>query len=132
MGVDIARYKVLAFVAASFFAGLAGAFSGHYFRLAHPDTYDMWPSIYYVAYAITGGAASIFGPILGSAVLVITQEALRETYKYQAAILAAIFIVVILFLPGGIISIPSVIRDLWNKRHLISQMRGRPVAAKEK
>ena len=140
VGVDIARYKVIAYVTASFFAGMAGAYSGHYFRLAHPDTYDMWPSIYYVAYTITGGSALIVGPIIGSFVLIVVQEALRPTYEWQAAILAAIFIGVIMFLPGGMVSLPSVLLDLFRKRNALlralvevpDRVRGRPVAAKEK
>ncbi len=109
VGVDITRYKVLAFVVASMFTGLVGAFSAHYYLLVHPENYRMWDSIYFVAYAIIGGTGSLFGPVLGSLVLVVAVELVRRFAEYQSIAYALLLLIVIMFLPRGAISLPEVV-----------------------
>ena len=109
VGVDITRYKVLAFVVASMLTGLVGAFSAHYYLLVHPENYRMWDSIYFVAYAIIGGTGSLFGPVLGSLVLVVAVELVRRFAEYQSIAYALLLLIVIMFLPRGAISLPEVV-----------------------
>ena len=135
VGIDIARYRVLAFVVASMFTGLVGAFSAHYFLLVHPENYRMWDSIYFVAYAIIGGTGSLFGPVLGSLVLVVAVEVLRRFAEYQSIAYSLLLLVVIMFLPRGAISLPEVIlfwiRSVnWSKIPRVPfPLRGRSVVA---
>ena len=124
VGVDITRYKVLAFVVASMLTGLVGAFSAHYYLLVHPENYRMWDSIYFVAYAtiVCGtrytsslmlpslcGTGSLFGPVLGSLVLVVAVELVRRFAEYQSIAYALLLLIVIMFLPRGAISLPEVV-----------------------
>ena len=105
VGIDSAVYKLLAFVIACFFAGIAGSFYAHYLILAHPDAFSLWDSIYAVAYVVIGGTSTVLGPILGTALLVGGFELLREASAYQTVGYALILLLVTRFLPGGLISL---------------------------
>jgi branched-chain amino acid transport system permease protein len=105
VGINIGLYKLVAFAAAGFFAGLAGSFYTHYFIIAHPDALTMWDSIFVVTYAVIGGMGSTIGPILGSALLIGGFEVLRVAPSYQAVGFSLILLLVTRYLPGGIIGL---------------------------
>ena len=138
VGVDITRHKVLAFVVASMLTGLVGAFSAHYYLLVHPENYRMWDSIYFVAYATIGGTGSLFGPVLGSLVLVVAVELVRRFAEYQSIAYALLLLIVIMFLPRGAISLPEVVLSWarsvnWARISRIPlALRGRRVEAGDK
>ena len=104
VGVDTRRYRTLAFVIASFFAGLAGALLAHYLGTVNPNQFDVEAMVYVLVWVIVGGTATIYGPILGVVVLTVINEiVLRELGVDQARplIYGAILIASILFLPTG-------------------------------
>lgn len=113
VGVDVRRYKVLAFVIAGSVSGIAGAFSAHYLSTAHPDVWGLWPSIFLVTYAIIGGVGSVFGPLIGVAVGVFALEFLAPTEGLRVLLLGAGLIAVMLVAPNGIIGLAALIRERW-------------------
>ena len=118
VGIDSAIYKLLAFVVACFFAGIAGSFYAHYLILAHPDAFSLWDSIYAVAYVVIGGTSTVLGPILGTALLIGGFELLREASAYQTVGYALILLLVTRFLPGGLISLgPISTQFVARRRH---------------
>ena len=116
VGVDTRRYRTLAFVTASFFAGLAGALLAHYLGTVNPNQFDVEAMVFVLVWVIVGGTATIYGPILGVVVLTVINEiVLRELGVDQARplIYGAILIASILFLPDGLESLgPKVRRAL--------------------
>ena len=116
VGVDTRRYRTLAFVIASFFAGLAGALLAHYLGTVNPNQFDVEAMVYVLVWVIVGGTATIYGPILGVVVLTVINEiVLRELGVDQARplIYGAILVASILFLPDGLESLgPKVKRAL--------------------
>ena len=102
VGISVLKYRVMAFVLASVFAGLAGSFTAHFNRLVHPDFFGLFQSIFFVAYVIVGGVRSILGPILGAALLILAVEFLRPLQSYQGVANAGMMLIVILFIPGGV------------------------------
>lgn len=110
VGINSLGYRVQVFVIGAFFTGLAGSFLAHYLQLAHPNNFSLWTSIYVVAYAILGGMGSVVGPIVGTALMVGTFELLRAVPGYQSVGYAIVMLLVIRFLPHGLISLvpPSV------------------------
>ena len=74
MGIDIFRYKLLAFAICTFYAGIAGALLVHYMKWVQLESFTLQDSVWYVAMIIVGGLGSIQGTIFG--VLFIT--ALKE------------------------------------------------------
>ena len=108
VGVDTRRYRTLAFVIASFFAGLAGALLAHYLGTVNPNQFDVEAMVYVLVWVIVGGTGTIYGPILGVVVLTVINEiVLRELGVDQARplIYGAILVASILFLPDGLESL---------------------------
>lgn len=111
IGINIMSYKVLAFVVGCFFAGVFGGFYAHYTTIIHPDMFTLWQSIMFLIYFQVGGIGSIWGAILGGGFLTIAAEFLRAAKHLEVVSFAILLIVIVLFLPGGIIALPS--RSQW-------------------
>jgi len=112
IGVNVMRYKVLAFVIGSFFAGIAGSFWAHYFTYASPWDFTFANSVNMLIYVVMGGPSSVWGPIIGCFVMLTLDEVLRPIQQYMPIVLGTILIVVLLFIPGGFITIPQRVRAL--------------------
>lgn len=109
VGINILRYKLLAFVTAAFITGMMGSFYAHFLGYLNPRMFSVWLSIIVVMYIIVGGMGSLVGPIIGAATLLITGESLRfiERVKgWEQIIFGAIIIASIFFLPEGLVSLP--------------------------
>jgi branched-chain amino acid transport system permease protein len=74
MGVNIFKYKLLAFFVGSFYAGIAGAIWAHYFLRIHPEHFSLMDSIWYLGFLVVGGLGSAMGPIFGAVVYVGLKE----------------------------------------------------------
>jgi branched-chain amino acid transport system permease protein len=106
LGVNVFRYKMLSFVVASAICGLAGSFYAHYIGFLTPTNFTIWQSIYVQIYAILGGIGySILGPLLGSVVVVYIPEATRISSLMSPLFVGAILILMILFLPSGLLGL---------------------------
>jgi len=104
LGVNLMTHKTLIFSTGCFFAGLAGAFFAHYYSILTPDSFGLWASIRYILFIQIGGPTSIAGPIVGVLLFAMVEEIFRFALVYQPLILGVIVILVILFLPEGLIS----------------------------
>lgn len=107
-GVNVRAYRMLAFVIASGFAGLAGALLAHYIGTVNPNSFEVEHMVFVLTWAIVGGTATFYGPILGCVVLTVLNEiVLRELGFEQARplIYGAILIASVLFLPKGLESL---------------------------
>ncbi len=76
-GKNVAVYKVAVFVIGSGMAAAAGALYAHYISFIDPTSFTVMESIFIISVVIIGGAGSLWGPVIGAAVLVIMPEALR-------------------------------------------------------
>ncbi len=111
MGVNTVRYKVLAFVISSAFAGVAGVLFGHFKRfLATPD-FTFIKSFEVIIMIVLGGMGSITGAVLGAIVITILPELLRQLPSVggfnfadlRLVIYAALLIVIMLTRPQGVL-----------------------------
>jgi branched-chain amino acid transport system permease protein len=104
-GVDVRAYRTLAFVIASGFAGLAGALQAHYIGTVNPTAFDVEQMVFVLTWAIVGGTATFYGPILGCVVLTVLNEiVLRELGfdQMRPLIYGLVLILAVLFLPKGL------------------------------
>jgi len=76
MGVNVFRYKVLAFGISAFYAGVAGALLAFYMGMAHTQYHSLDDAIWYVGMLVVGGMGSIVGPIFGAMFFEIIKEIL--------------------------------------------------------
>lgn len=106
-GIDVSHYQVLAFALGSGIAGATGAIMAHYVRFLSPDSFTLNDSVAYVTMLVVGGRQSILGAVLGAFFLTPLPEFLRGLAGVQHVVYGAILLGVLLFLPGGLISIGS-------------------------
>ena len=119
VGVNTWRMRTLAFVTASFFAGLAGSLLGHYLTTVNPNQFDVEQMVFVLIWVIVGGTATFYGPILGVVVLTVINEiVLRGLGVDQARplIYGAILVATMLFLPQGLESLVPKVKALFTGR----------------
>lgn len=129
VGVNTRRYRTLAFVIASFFAGLAGALYAHYVSTINPNRFNVEEMVFVLTWAIVGGTATLYGPILGVVVLTFINEiVLRSLNDYSQTALGfgteelrpmvfgAILICAVMFLPKGLESLVPKLREALGRR----------------
>jgi len=104
MGIRTTYFKVLSFTIGAFIAGLAGGLNAHFTFFVSPREYGFEPAVDILTFAILGGTRTLWGPLLGSAILTILPELLRFLGSYRLALNGLILLVVILYLPKGIVS----------------------------
>lgn len=106
MAVNAPRLKITAFALSAFFPGVAGGIYACYLSYIHPDVvFDVNMSILQVLMALFGGASSWIGPVVGAVSLTVVNEGLSTFVKAELAriIYGCLFIVVIVFMPNGIL-----------------------------
>lgn len=105
VGIAARHYRTLAFVIASCFAGLAGALLAHYIGTISPNRFDVGEMVFVLTWAIVGGTATFYGPILGVVVLTVLNEIVLRGLGFDQArplIYGLILIAAVLFLPKGL------------------------------
>lgn len=106
VGIPAARYKTAAFVVACTVAGVGGAVHAQYLLFVNPQVFTFLTSTDLLIYAMVGGLANFWGPLIGAGVLTALGEQLFSAGYWKTLIYAAILMAVILLLPGGLIDLP--------------------------
>ncbi|BAK72914.1 branched-chain amino acid ABC transporter permease [Arcobacter sp. L] len=104
-GVNIAYLRVISYAISSFLGGIGGAIFINLTQSVYPTTFQVADSINYMLYTFLGGLAYVFGPILGAFVLYFSWDMLFIFKEYQLLIYSSIMILLMLFLPNGILSL---------------------------
>jgi branched-chain amino acid transport system permease protein len=81
IGIDIFRYKLIAFAISSFYAGVCGVLYTYYFGIANYEQFQLGVSIEYLAMIIIGGLGSVLGSILGAAFVALLPLAIRTVME---------------------------------------------------
>ena len=131
-GVDVRAYRTLAFVIASGFAGLSGALLAHYIGTINPNSFDVEMMVFVLTWAIVGGTATFYGPIMGCVALTILNEiVLRELgfEQLRPLIYGLLMICSVLFLPKGL---ESVVQQFLRRREELRLRQPEAVSVKGK
>jgi branched-chain amino acid transport system permease protein len=128
IGIDLFRYKLLAFFVSAFYAGVAGSLWAHYVTIITPEHFTIAESINYLAMIIIGGIGSVLGSVLGAIFMVLLPEVLRwvtdslsgvfpSIGNFLAAMKEVVFgLVIVLFLifePDGLNHRWQMIKAYW-------------------
>ncbi|MFD0559535.1 amino acid/amide ABC transporter membrane protein 2 (HAAT family) /amino acid/amide ABC transporter ATP-binding protein 1 (HAAT family) [Stackebrandtia endophytica] len=109
MGINVARTRMISFVASGAIAGLYGVLLAYFIRRILPGDFDFSMMLNGLIVAVVGGFLVFFGPVLGSGFLTLVPEAQRaaglEAGWVHPFITSALLLLVILFLPGGLSSL---------------------------
>lgn len=111
MGVNVVGYKVFAFVVGAIIAGVAGVMSAHLTRFIGPNEFGFLLAVEILAFAVLGGSHIWLGPIVGAFILSLLPEVLRFLQQNREAVNGVILMLVIIYLPNGLIN-----PRLWRRR----------------
>ena len=103
LGIDSARAKLLVFVISAVFAAVAGALTAHYAGFITPAKASFMHSVELVIMVVFGGMASMFGAVVGAAVLTMLPQLLTVLKDYEMMVFGAVLIATMVFLPQGIV-----------------------------
>jgi len=116
-GINPVKYRLLAFALSAYLAGVAGALEIHHIGYITPEIFGVDLSFWPVTYVIFGGLGTLAGPIVGTVVLTIIWDGLKLfglTFG-RYVIVGVLLILVIIFLPKGLVDIPSTIQKRWKQ-----------------
>jgi branched-chain amino acid transport system permease protein len=102
VGVNTTKYKVVAFVLASFFAGIAGGLYAHFIGYLTPEGFGFMKSIEIIVMVILGGMGNTVGVIFAAILLTILPEVLRPVQEYRMVIYSLMLIILMLTRPQGL------------------------------
>jgi len=112
-GVDVERYKILVFVVSAVFASIAGSLFAHYSGFLTPSEADFFHSIELVTMVVLGGMASVFGAVVGAAVLTTLPQLLTVFHDYEMLVFGAVMMVTMIFMRRGLVpTLQSLFRRL--------------------
>lgn len=103
MGINAFKYKMMAFVIAAFFAGLAGGLYSHYAGYIKPDSFDFNKSIDYLTFVVFGGMGSLSGSVIAATVLTFLPELLRGMGDFRMILYPLALIILMIFRPEGLL-----------------------------
>jgi branched-chain amino acid transport system permease protein len=103
LGYDTWRYKYAAFILAGFFAGVAGIIYVYFNSFVNPHEVSVVLSAEALLMVILGGPGTLFGPLIGSGVIVFLRNIVSGMTDRWLLILGAIYVLVVLFAPRGIV-----------------------------
>src|SRR5579875_1470047 len=102
LGVDIVRYRLLAFLLGAAIAAGAGALSAPVVRVIDPSQYGFNRAVDILAYAVLGGMTTWVGPIVGATVLTALPEVLRPLQEQREVVNGLLLLLSIIYLPRGL------------------------------
>jgi branched-chain amino acid transport system permease protein len=117
-GIDPVRYKLFAFMISAYFSGVAGALEIHYLGYISPEIFGVDISFWPIIYSIAGGLGTLAGPIIGTIFITLIWDGLQSFGLSYARfiIIGVLLILVIIFLPKGLVSLPDKLKTMWVKR----------------
>jgi branched-chain amino acid transport system permease protein len=102
VGVNTFGGKLLSFVVANFFAGMAGGIYASLIGSISPSTASIDLTFNWLIYLLLGGAATLAGPIIGAFVIPVILDQLQFLQGYRMIIFGVLLIVVVIYFPRGI------------------------------
>ncbi len=96
VGINVSKYKMIAFVTSAALAGMAGALYGLNYKTVTPSKFKFDTSILILVFVVLGGIGNIRGSIISAALLTVLPELLREFSDYRMLVYAIILILVML------------------------------------
>jgi branched-chain amino acid transport system permease protein len=102
-GVSPLKMQVITFSTSAFIAGVAGGFYAHYFGVIAPSVMGLGPMSLFVAMLVVGGLGTFSGPLVGTAVIMIVSEYLRDYDELRLIIVGLILLVTIVVAPRGLV-----------------------------
>jgi branched-chain amino acid transport system permease protein len=102
LGIDVARYKLAAFALGTALAGLAGALYASHLKFIGPDSFGFVESITVLSMVVVGGIGSVWGVVLGAAVLSLAPQWFQFIGDYKLLVYGGLLFLMMRFQPDGL------------------------------
>ena len=102
LGINVARYKLVALCISAALASLAGSLYAFYFHFLSPDMVGTPRSFELLAMLVLGGEGTLLGPLLGAALLTLLPTIVQPLAAYKTLATGALLVLAVRYLPGGI------------------------------
>ena len=116
-GINPVPFRLFAFGVSAFVTGIAGSLEISHFGYITPEIFGVDISFWPIIYSITGGLGTLAGPVIGTIVITLLWEVLNSlgmTYE-RFIIVGGILILVIIFLPQGLVALPERIKQYFKR-----------------
>jgi len=107
VGINTTFYTLMAFAIGAAYAGVAGALFAPLVGLVEPASFSVATSLSMLLMVIVGGSGRFFGPAIGAVIVVLLPEWLRVAADWYLAIFGLAIVVMMVWLPGGLLSLPD-------------------------
>lgn len=131
VGINILGFKRLAFTLSALLGGIAGAMFVHAINFINPGPFHLARSLDAILAVIVGGSGTILGPVLGAVLVVFVPEYLRVADEFRLVTYGIMFIVIVMFLPRGLVGWLVHRIDEARAERTEAQRRGDPQQPKE-
>jgi branched-chain amino acid transport system permease protein len=111
LGYNTWLHKYIAFIIAGSFGGLAGVLWAHTAGIVSPENVVLTTSVDALLMAVLGGAGTLIGGVIGAFIVFGMREYLSTIVPWWQYVLGMVYVLTILFLPGGLMGIPERIRQ---------------------
>ncbi len=114
-GIDVARYKMIAFVLSALIAGFAGAMEAHLNFFVDQSQYDVTRAVQILTFAVLGGSGYVLGPVVGALIITLLPWVFEGAGDYINIFSGVFLIAVIVFRPQGIVGRGglAIVRPAW-------------------
>lgn len=114
IGLNVYWLRLIAFVIAGFLAGLSGALFAFFGRYASASYMFYHVSGEAVVWTIVGGAGTLFGPLVGTALFIVIREVVSTQWQHHALIVGTVAILIVIYAPRGVVGLWRDLLDRWS------------------
>ncbi|MCV0394887.1 MAG: branched-chain amino acid ABC transporter permease [Rhizobiaceae bacterium] len=115
LGISVPKYHLIAFILSGSIAGFAGGLHAFSSYSITPNEYGFHMLVMVLAMVVLGGRVSVWGPVVGAAILTVLPELLRGFQEYRMVMQGAVLMFAIVFLPRGIV---DTAKNIWRARRV--------------
>jgi branched-chain amino acid transport system permease protein len=112
LGIDVARYKLVAFLISALYAAVAGSLFVHAVGFVSPEVYGLHMVVLAFTMLYVGGIGTVAGAALGALVIALLPETVRRFSEYQDLAYGALLILILIYAPGGLASLSR----MWSRK----------------
>ena len=121
-GVNQYKHSLILFGISAFLTGIAGAFYAHFIGVVSPQIFDLTTFLLLFIMVSFGGMGKFPGAVIGAFLIIFLNDTLLATGVFRQVILGAIIVITMIYLPGGMMQVPELIRGFIRKRDIKSKI----------
>ncbi len=126
-GIDVRKYKVIAFVLSALYAGCAGSLQAHMAPgFLHPNNYTIIEMVTLLLMVVFGGIGHIWGGVVGAVLVTIINDLTVDYYEYRMLLFGSVIMLTVMFMPKGI---GGMLDEFFVKKRFVAIQRAKSDAA---